>query len=291
MLDEIKKVKEKEMDKIKIENLEVFAKHGVYPEETKLGQKFLVSLEMYLDARPAGTRDALEESVDYGKVAHTIQTEMQKHTFQLIEAVAEHLCKVILVSYPQIKKVELEVKKPWAPVGLPLENVSVSMTRSRHKAYIGLGSNLGERKTYLTQAIEALDNLEDCHVEKISSLIETKPYGVTDQPDFLNGVVLVDTLLLPQELLEQMQEIEKQAKRERILQWGPRTLDLDLLLYDDEILETDTLCVPHEDMKNRRFVLEPMAEIAPYKHHPILGATMRQLWENWKAEHEADLEK
>lgn len=282
--------KEGKMDKIIIKDLEIFAKHGVLPEENKLGQKFLVSAVLYLDTRSAGKSDKIEDSVNYASVAHMLKTEMENKTFQLLEAVAEHLCKAILVLYSKVRKVDLEIKKPWAPIGLPLKTVSVAITRSWHEAYIGLGSNMGDREAYLAQAIMALDDIDGCVIRTPSNYFETKPYGVLDQPDFLNGVVLVDTLLSPQELLEQMQEIEAQAGRERTIHWGPRTLDLDLLLYDDEILETDTLCVPHDDIQNRRFVLEPMAEIAPYKHHPILGLTMRQLWEKWKTEHKEEQE-
>lgn len=265
------------MDEIKIQDLEVFANHGVFPEETKLGQKFLVSCTLYLDVRKAGKSDDLEASVHYGLVSHMIKKEMETHTFALIEAVAEHLAEQILYYDEKIREVEVEVKKPWAPIGLPLESVSVKIRRKWHDVYVALGSNMGDKMQYLLEAVEKLDSRKDCKVRKVSSIIETEPYGVTCQDKFLNAVLKMDTLLNPEELLEVLQKIETEANRVRTLRWGPRTLDLDILFYDEEIVEEEHLCVPHVDLHNRLFVLKPLAEIAPYKRHPVYGKTIQEM--------------
>lgn len=267
-------------DEIHIENLEVFARHGVFPEENRLGQKFLISLTMYVDTRAAGVRDDLDRSVNYGEVSHFMTKWMQEHTFQLIEAAAEHLCEALLQTYPLLKGVTLELKKPWAPVGLPLETVSVRITRFWHQAYLGLGSNLGDKKAYLEGAIQALGELEGCHVEKVSSFLVTEPYGGVEQDDFLNACLILKTWLNPEELLERMHEIEQAAHRERRIHWGPRTLDLDILMYDDLVMESEDLVIPHVEMHLRDFVLTPLKEIAPNKRHPILGQTVSQMAEN-----------
>lgn len=128
------------LDEIHIENLEVFANHGVFPEENRLGQKFLLSLTMYMDTRPAGRKDDLSMSVNYGEVSAFMTRWMQEHTCKLIEAAAEQLCEALLNAYPLLQGVDLELKKPWAPVGLPLETVSVKISRFWHRAYLGLGS-------------------------------------------------------------------------------------------------------------------------------------------------------
>ena len=128
-----------------------------------------------------------------------------------------------------MKKSALRSKKPWAPVKLPLKTVSVEIERGWHTAYIALGSNMGDRESYLNDAVTALDAVRGCSVKKVSRFIETPPYGVTDQDDFLNGCLELRTLLPPDELLEELHRIEKQAGRERILRWGPRTLDLDII--------------------------------------------------------------
>lgn len=265
------------MDRINIKNLEIFANHGVFPEETKLGQKFQVSCTLYLDTREAGKTDDLEKSVNYGTICHLIKQQMEEHTFLLIEAVAEHLARAILKFDMRIRQVDLEIKKPWAPIGLPLDAVSVQITRKWHEVYVALGSNMGNKKEYIEKAVETLTEMKDCQVECVSQLIVTEPYGEVEQDEFLNGALKLWTLLEAGELLERLHEIEKEAGRERLIHWGPRTLDLDILLYDDEIIEKRDLCVPHVDMQNRQFVLKPMSEIAPYKRHPVYGKTMKEL--------------
>lgn len=267
----------KQYDEIHIQNLEVFANHGVFQEETNLGQKFLFSLTMYTDTRKAGKSDCLEESIHYGEVSQFITDYTRKHTRKLIEAAAEDLATALLLHYPLLKGVTLELKKPWAPVGLPLETVSVKISRFWHRAYIALGSNLGNKKAYLDQAIKALKQHKECRVQKVSSYLVTEPYGGVEQDDFLNACLSLDTLLSPEELLDLLHEIEQAAHRERLIHWGPRTLDLDILLYDNEVLETEDLIIPHVEMHKRDFVLKPLAEIAPNKRHPILGKTIGEL--------------
>ena len=267
----------KQYDEIHIQNLEVFANHGVFQEETNLGQKFLFSLTMYTDTRKAGKSDCLEESIHYGEVSQFITDYTRKHTRKLIEAAAEDLATALLLHYPLLKGVTLEMKKPWAPVGLPLETVSVKISRFWHRAYIALGSNLGDKKAYLDQAIKALKQHKECRVQKVSSYLVTEPYGGVEQDDFLNACLSLDTLLSPEELLDLLHEIEQAAHRERLIHWGPRTLDLDILLYDNEVLETEDLIIPHVEMHKRDFVLKPLAEIAPNKRHPILGKTIGEL--------------
>ena len=113
------------------------------------------------------------------------------------------------------------------------------------------------------------------------------PNGGVEQDDFLNGALALKTLLTPQELLERLHEIEQEAHRERLIHWGPRTLDLDILLYDDEVFETDTLIVPHVEMHLRDFVLIPLAQIAPWKRHPVLGLTVSQMLADLQAKRES----
>lgn len=267
------------MDQIKIKDLEVYANHGVFPEETRLGQKFLVSCVLYLDTRKAGKTDLLEDSVNYGSICQLITEQMTQNTFQLIEAVAEHLAEKILIFDERICQVDVEIKKPWAPIGLPVDMVSVAISRRWHEAYVAFGSNMGDRKRYIENALEGLRQTEGCQVEKVSELLITEPYGGVEQEDFLNGVCKIRTLLTPRELLHRLHELEQEAGRERLIHWGPRTLDLDIILYDDLRIEEEDFCVPHVDMQNRRFVLEPMVEIAPYKRHPVYGKTMKELLE------------
>ncbi len=265
------------MDLIKIENLEIYAYHGVFPEETKEGQIFYINAILYADVRKAGENDDLECSTDYGKVCHFMTDWMQNNTCKLIEAVAERLAKECLLAFPLVQKIKLEIRKPQAPVGLPFGSISVEIERGWHRVYLALGSNMGDRETYIRNGITMLEEMPENRIIKISNLIGTKPYGGVEQEDFLNGCLSMDTLLTPTQLLSALHEIEKEAGRERKIHWGPRTLDLDIIFYDDLVYEDEELIIPHVDMENRKFVLEPMCEIAPNLRHPILRRTMRQL--------------
>ncbi|MGI6499355.1 MAG: 2-amino-4-hydroxy-6-hydroxymethyldihydropteridine diphosphokinase [Anaerostipes sp.] len=274
------------MDQIIIKDLEIYSNHGVYKEEKVLGQKFLVSAILYTDTKRAGVSDRIEYSVNYGEVSHRIAEIMEKNTFDLIERVAEVIAKDLLLRYHLIQKVEIEVKKPWAPIGMPIQSVAVKIQRGWHRAYIGIGSNMGNRMEYIEQAIETMEGESDIRVENISNLIETKPYGGVEQDDFLNGCVAIDTLKEPEELLDFLLDVEQQAGRERKVHWGPRTLDLDILLYDDIIMDQDNLVIPHIEMTKRLFVLEPLAQIAPYKIHPLKKQTILELKERLDKEEE-----
>lgn len=143
--------------------------------------------------------------------------------------------------------------------------------------YIGLGSNLGHREGYLRSAIEALCDLSQGRIEATSSIYETPPVGVTDQPDFLNAVVKVETPLSPREVLSICQRIEEHLGRIRTRRWGPRTIDLDLLLYEDRVVHEEDLILPHPRMAERIFVLVPLLEIEPCWIHPIEQRTGKEL--------------
>ena len=145
-----------------------------------------------------------------------------------------------------------------------------------HTAYVALGSNLGDKEANLRRALELLQE-RGVEVVKTSSFICTEPYGVTDQPQFLNGVCEVRTSLVPLALLHTLLEIEQEMGRVRLRHWGERNIDLDLLLYEDVVMDTPELKLPHPDMQNRDFVLLPLAEIAPELVHPILQKSIEEL--------------
>lgn len=268
---------EETLDRIRIRDLEVFANHGVLPEENALGQKFVVCADLYTDTRRAGKTDDLTDSVHYGEVSAFISLYLKKHTFKLLESAAEKLAEELLLKYQAVRRIRLEIKKPWAPIRQSLKTVSVEIIRGRHRAYIALGSNMGDREKYIKDAVKALDKIRGCRVKQISELIQTEPYGMTEQEDFLNGCLELETLLTPGELLAELNRIEMEAGRERRIHWGPRTLDLDILFYDDRIIQENNLCVPHVDLHRRKFVLKPLAQIAPYKRHPVYGKTVTEM--------------
>lgn len=268
---------EMEQDIIKISNLEVFAYHGVLKEENSLGQKFIISAELSTDISEAANDDDITKSINYASVCKAIEKFLKENTFKLIETTAHKLATYLLKKYDRLGSIKLEIKKPWAPIHMSLDTVSVQVERGWHKVYIGIGSNLGDKEANLKDAIKLLNEDEDCVVTRVSTLRTTDPVGVVEQDDFLNGALLLKTLKTPSELLKLIGKIENELKRERIVHWGPRTIDLEILFYDEDIIQTKELTIPHKEIANRLFVLDPMCEIAPWFKHPVLGETMMQL--------------
>ena len=155
-----------------------------------------------------------------------------------------------------------------------------------HRAYIGLGSNLGNRLESCRNAVDALAALPTCSVLQTSSFYETTPVGLVEQPAFINGVVLLETGKDAQWLLREMLAIEDTFGRIRTLKWGPRSIDLDLLFFDDLIIDMPDLSVPHPLLHERRFVLEPLNEIAPDLRHPCLEKTVAELLDDLEDGHQ-----
>lgn len=146
-------------------------------------------------------------------------------------------------------------------------------------AYLGLGTNLGDREGHLRAALKELAGLPTMEIAAVSSIYETAPVGLTDQPDFLNLVVSVRTALSPRELMDALLHIENKMGRVRTVRWGPRVIDLDLLLFGESVVEIPGLSVPHPRLRERSFVLLPLAEIAPDLILPGETATIKKLSE------------
>lgn len=144
------------------------------------------------------------------------------------------------------------------------------------KVWIALGSNMGDGRKNLDEVVENM-NKNGVKVEKISTYIETEPYGYTEQDNFVNAVCIAETELSPRELLKTLLAIELEMGRVRLIRWGPRIIDLDILFYEDLIIDEEDLKVPHIEIQKRSFVLEPMDEISPEKVHPVFKKTVHEL--------------
>lgn len=257
------------MDKIHIKDLEIIGFHGAIPEEKVLGQKFILSFELDVDLRQAGKNDDLTKTVHYGELAQKVEEEFTKTSYDLIEKAAEEICEFVLLNYPLVKKVKLLLKKPWAPTRKHVEYVAVEIERKWNKVYIAAGSNLGDKEETLKEAIDKIDKRKDCVVTKVSNFYTTDPVGYEDQDQFVNCVFEINTLQTPSELMNTLLEVEKDFKRERIIRWGPRTLDLDIIFYNDIISYDEHILIPHPRAHERQFVMKPMCDINPYYVHPI----------------------
>ena len=257
------------MDKLYLKDVEIFANHGVFKEEKSLGQKFLLSLELDLDLSEAAKSCDLSKSVHYGELCKNIEKEFQKESYDLIETAAEKIAEYVLNNYNLVYGVKVLLKKPWAPIGRHLDTAAVEIYRKWHKAYISIGSNIGDKEENINNSIEKLKEYKEIEVTKIATIIETEPWGYEDQDSFKNTAIEIRTFLNPKELMTILLSIEKKMKRERIIRWGPRIIDLDIIFFDDCITDDEYVTLPHPRMEDREFVLEPLNEIAPNFIHPL----------------------
>lgn len=263
------------MDTIKVQGIEFFAYHGLFEEEAKNGQKFIIDCEFKLDT--SGCREKIEKTVHYGEVTMDIVKFATENRYDLLEALANDLVKYILQKYSLMEELMLTIHKPSAPIPTTFSDVSLAVSRKRTTVFLGIGSNLGEKKEYLDMVSREIEIHKHMKLISKSEYVTTPPYGVTDQPDFLNGVIKLETYLTATELLQFTQELEKKSGRVRTRRWGERTLDIDILFYGSEVIYTEELKIPHPELQLRTFVLEPLCEIEPYFIHPVLKVNIDSL--------------
>ncbi len=266
------------MEQILVQGLQVFGYHGVYEQEKEEGQTFLVNCVMDTSFASAIHSDDVGETVDYGTVCLFIKKYFEEKAYDLLEKVADELATSIMYAFPGIEKIQIQITKPNAPIPMEFESVGVRVEKKWHKVALAIGSNMGDKEKYLTDAMETLIANPDIRNVIVSDYVETEPYGYVEQDKFLNGAVTLETLLSAEDLLIFLHEIEAKAERKREIHWGPRTLDLDILLYDDVCMHTKELTIPHIDMCNRMFVLEPLMQIAPGLVHPVRRRTIYDLY-------------
>ncbi|MGL5575714.1 MAG: 2-amino-4-hydroxy-6-hydroxymethyldihydropteridine diphosphokinase [Sarcina sp.] len=257
------------MEKIVIKDFVIFGHHGVFLEEKTLGQKFVLDIILSLSVEEAAKTGNLNKSVHYGELAHKLEEKFKAESYDLIETVADRMIEFILLEYDLVDSVKIRVKKPWAPIHRNLDTVYVEMEKRWNEAFLSFGSNLGDKSENIKKGLELIENSYHTKVIKVSDIIVTEPWGYEEQDDFLNGTCKIKTLLSPKELVKFLLEVEKDLNRERIIKWGPRTLDLDVIFYNNIITEDEEATIPHPRMHQREFVLEPLNQIAPYKIHPL----------------------
>ena len=250
-------------DRIVLQGVSARGTHGVLDFEKRDGQTFVVDLTMVCDLQRAGRTDDLAATVNYAEVADDVVARITGPSFDLIERLAEVIADDVLC-HDLVESVEVVVHKPEAPVGHPFTDVQVRVERTNAAhVVVALGSNLGDRGQTLTAAVQALRDLPGLTVASVSSIVETDPVGGPEQGAFLNLVVELDTTLDARGLLGECRRLEAAAARVRLERWGPRTLDVDVLWVDGEVVDEPDLQVPHPRMGERRFVLAPLADLAP----------------------------
>jgi len=256
-------------DHVLIDDLRFESIIGVLDHERLAPQPLRVDVDMEVDLHDAGASDDLEQTVHYGEVAVALADLARSTQYLLLERLAQHMAEVVL-SFPLVRSVDLTLTKLNPPIPEKIGSTAVRIHRVRsevsaikhHRAIVALGSNLGRRESHLRFAIDRLGE----SVVAASQVYETDPIGGPEgQGAYLNMVVALETELDPYALLRWLHRIEADAGRERVVHWGPRTLDLDLLFFDDVVITGGNLAVPHPRFAERRFVLAPLSEVAPEK--------------------------
>jgi dihydroneopterin aldolase/2-amino-4-hydroxy-6-hydroxymethyldihydropteridine diphosphokinase len=259
------------MDQIELRGLRVHGRHGVLPFERRDGQDFLIDAVLRLDTRPAAATDDLALTVDYGALSERLAQIVAGEPVQLIETLAQRLAQACL-DEPAVRQVRITVHKPQAPISRPFSDVAVTITRDRPEPVVlALGSNLGDRRQELQRAVDALAATPGLRLTAVSPVYETDPVGGPDQPDYLNAVVLAVAALPATDLLRRAHAIEAAARRTREVRWGPRTLDVDIIAYGDELSADPVLTLPHPRARERAFVLAPWLDADPGAELPGQG--------------------
>ena len=263
-------------NKILIRGLEVTACHGVFAEEKTNPQTFIFDADLYTDFYAAAKGDDLNGTVNYAKACDILVKIATRKSYNLIETLAYDGVYALFDGL-NIKKISFTVYKPQAPITHKFKTVGVTVTAEKERVYLSLGSSMGDRKGYLDTAIKKLSQTRGVKVEKISSYIETEPYGGVAKNGFLNCAVEIETYLTPRQLLEEIHRIESECGRERTLHWGDRTLDIDIIFFGRKVVEECDLHIPHPEYFKRDFVLVPLKEIAPDFVCPVLHKKVKDL--------------
>jgi dihydroneopterin aldolase/2-amino-4-hydroxy-6-hydroxymethyldihydropteridine diphosphokinase len=252
-------------DRIVLRGLRGRGRHGVLAFERERSQDFLVDAILDVDVRAAAASDDLAATVDYGALAQRLVEIVEGEPVDLIETLAERLATVC-TAQAGVRSAEVTVHKPHAPVGVPFADVAVTVVRAPvtvRRAVLALGTNLGDRAATLRGAVRALAAQPGLELVAVSPAYETVPVGGPDQGDYLNAVVVVDTDLPAVELLAAGHRVEAAYDRTRDIRWGPRTLDVDVVVVGDERRADGRLVLPHPRAHERAFVLAPWADIDP----------------------------
>ncbi len=255
-------------DQILIDGIRAVTIVGALPHERELAQPLQVDLALDVDLHDAGRSDELGDTVNYGLVAERVVAAVEESKDVLLERLASRIADEVLV-FDRVEAVDVTLTKLRPPLPQDVATTAVKVRRTRaaadvephtaHSALIALGSNLGDREGFLRMGVAGLGR-----VTALSSVYETDPVGgPDDQGPYLNMVVEIETSLDPFALLRRCQRIEAEAMRQRVVHWGPRTLDVDIIQFDDLTMTSPELEIPHPRFAERRFVLEPLAEIAP----------------------------
>lgn len=252
------------LTRIEIKDLTIEATHGVFESEKTTKQPFVFNIVLDVNFLNAAKTDDLTKTISYCDIMNDVKEFATTNTFNLIETLSYRCALMLLKKYRQIEKINLSVSKPEAPFDMQFKTVQTTTILSWHKVYLSLGSNLGNKEALLKRAVKLLNKEDEIEVKATSDFYKNPPYGGVATEEFVNMAVEIDTTLNPYDLLNKIHEIEKALGRQRTVRWGNRTIDIDIIFYDDLHMNEKDLTIPHKDYRNRDFVLVPLSQIAPH---------------------------
>ncbi|MHB1614286.1 MAG: 2-amino-4-hydroxy-6-hydroxymethyldihydropteridine diphosphokinase [Actinomycetes bacterium] len=264
-------------DRVELRGLRGWGRHGVLSAERRHGQPFLVDVALDVDVSAAAATDDLARTVDYSAVAAAVLGLVGDQPVDLIETLAVRLSRICL-SFSVVDAATITVHKPHAPVGVPCDDVLVTVERRRpaplppRPAVLALGANLGDAAATLRQATAELLSVEGVDLVGVSPMYRSAPVGGVPQPAYLNLVVVVETTLGSEDLLWLARRVEYAHGRTRDVRWGPRTLDVDLVVVGEETVTSELLTLPHPRAHERAFVLRPWLDVDPQARLPGHGS-------------------
>lgn len=251
-------------DWINIRNLRIHGYHGVFDEEKTAGQEFQFDIDCAIDTSIPAQTDDYKKTVCYGALCGLVREICTQQPFRLVETLANKIADDILGRYDLITHIVVKVRKTAAPIDAVYDFVGVTVDKKRRRRIgLSLGSNLGEKTSYLRTALAHLATEQDLELDQVSSFYRTAPWGNTAQDWFVNVCVTGWTTKAPEDLLKSVKRIELLMGRIPNERWGPRIIDIDLLFMDDIEVNQPSLTLPHPELFNRPFVLVPLAEITP----------------------------
>lgn len=251
------------MQKVIIKNLEIMGRHGVKPEEKINFQPFVISASMSTEFLEAAETDNIDKTVNYSSVCKLFDKIVKENSFNLIEKLAAECAYAVMENFTNVSEITLSVDKPQAPMKGKFESVAAELSLKREVCYLSLGSSLGDKRAAIERALSALEATRGIAVKKVSTFYKTAPYGGVAHNTFLNCAVEIETFLPAEELLRKIHIIEADGGRVRERKWDDRTIDIDIIFYGNEVINTPNLVVPHPEWEIREFVLKPLKEIAP----------------------------
>ncbi len=250
------------MHQIILKDLVFYSHIGVFDFEKTEGQEFRLDLVLEFGYIEAADQDDLQKTCNYAEIYQLLTEYFAKSRVNLLEYACSEIIDLLLDYDASIVSADLTLKKPEAPIEGQFAYMAVREKRKRNNlVYLSLGSNLGDSAAILKQAIERIEVLPEVSHLRASEFIQTMPWGKTDQPNFVNAAVELIYRGSPFKLLRQCQKIESDLGRKRLVKWGPRLIDIDIIFFDDLEINSPELIIPHPYFRERDFVMEPIMEL------------------------------